>query len=318
MLLLRATSPTSGRRRGSGSERIARAEAGPGPCPFHLGACGRTLTKIAASCHDRREVLALAAVLSRLAAALPARPLPRSPTMDDLLDGTHLQVVAASWALSHCAMLGGKLDLQGSQAFRVAAAAQLVLQAAPWSLAVGRAAVEHYGQQEAEHLGVSAHLAECCAAFATAMATASDILLLPPAQRDAAAAFASSTARPDALLPWLREMAPTLLMLPSEFADDPGKSVCLTRARRIGVAAFCLQPAEAPWVRGCRAPLLRSAIPPLPPLGACISQLCSVQAVVPPATLHACHPYCFPPAVRCGCRCDAPYAPGAALVWSHC
>ncbi|KAI7838102.1 hypothetical protein COHA_008110 [Chlorella ohadii] len=191
----------------------------------------------------RQEVLALAAALCRLAAALPAPPLPlpSSPTSEEFQDAAHLQVLAASWALSHCALLGRKLDLPGDQAFRVAAAAQLVLQAGPWSLAVGRAACEQNGQQEAPF----ALLAECCAAFSTALLTVSEMLLLGPVRHDAAAAFAGSTARPDALLPWLREMAQTLLALPTDFADDSRATQYMHRAlRTVGqfVAAVTVGP----------------------------------------------------------------------------
>ena len=169
-----------------------------------------------------REVLALADALSRLAPSLPERPLPRSPAMTDLLDATHLHVLAASWALTHCAMLGEKLELTSSQALGVAAAAQAVLQAAPWSLAVGRAAIECHGLQIALRHGEAAHLAECCAAFGTALAMVFNSMLVPLVQRDAAVAFAGSTTRPEVLLPVLRELAFTLLALPApeDCADD--------------------------------------------------------------------------------------------------
>lgn len=217
VVLCRTTTPTIGMPRGSERENASRS-ASTSPWSLHSA-----LTTIVSRCHDRREVLALADALSRLAPSLPERPLPRSPAMTDLLDATHLHVLAASWALTHCAMLGEKLSLTSSQALRVAAAAQLVLQAAPWSLAVCRAAIERHGLQAALRQGEAAHLAECCAAFGTALAIVFNSMLVPLVQRDAAAAFAGSTARPEVLLPVLLELALTLLALPApeDFADDP-------------------------------------------------------------------------------------------------
>lgn len=245
------------------------------------------LTHCLAACHDCREVLTLAGALSRLAVALPARQLSRSPTVNDFRDAVHLQSLAASWGLAHCTLLGIKLNLSGSQALRVANAAQLVLQAAPWSLAVGRAGIEQHGPQEAVRLGLAGQLAECCDVFGAAVATAAE-LVQRTATQDVVAAWAGSAARPSALLPFLREMALTLLSLPAEFSDNPRK---LMRRHLLGVAWHFMAWHGA----GGQLSVLSSASLELLP--------------VRPGFL--CNPS------RCACRRGAPCTPGAGLLLQH-
>lgn len=57
------------------------------------------LTHCLAACHDCREVLTLAGALSRLAVALPARQLSRSPTVNifGMLCTCSLWLLAGGW-----------------------------------------------------------------------------------------------------------------------------------------------------------------------------------------------------------------------------
>lgn len=95
-----------------------------------------------------------------------------------------------------------------------------MLRAGPPALAAGRAALAGSGLAEQPEL--ASCLAAHCEAQAAAFDAVAEGLLLVPKNQQAAAAFAGSTARPEALLPWLREMAQTLVALPAQYFKDEG------------------------------------------------------------------------------------------------
>lgn len=168
-----------------------------------------------------KAVLGLAAALSRLAdkhgsggaALAAAAPWPQP---------SHAQLLAASLALAQCARLGMRMAVSANDAARIAAAVQLVLRASPHALAAGIAALASSGMQPDGCMGAFS-VCYYCSGYAAALHAVCELLAAAPRYQQAAAAFASSTARPEALLPFLREMAQTLLALTSEYADDEGE-----------------------------------------------------------------------------------------------
>jgi len=92
-----------------------------------------------------------------------------------------------------------------------------VLQASPSLLSGLIAAAQDASQELAPQHEVLQTLSAHCFADVRAVAGVCITLLDPETQPDAAAAFASSTARPAVLLPWLRTVAQALLVLPVTF-----------------------------------------------------------------------------------------------------
>ena len=134
--------------------------------------------------------------------------------------GAIAQLATTSAALQSCALLAERLDMSSSDSLRVAAAVQPVLQGSPRLLSAARAS------QRAMQPGTLAELAAHCFTYAQAVGAVMDLLCVSPERRDAAAAFAASTARPQVLLPWLREMAQLLMVLPAYYPDDNSEQTC--------------------------------------------------------------------------------------------
>lgn len=156
-------------------------------------------------------MLGLAAALSKLADRPPLPAGGGAPA--DWPHDAHARLLAASLVLTHVAMFSERLGLAASDAVRFTAAAQLVLRASPLDLAAGKAAVEGSALQEQPELTSS--LAAHCASHAGALDAVLQ-LLRAPKNKNALTTFAGSTARPDVLLPWARQMAQALLALPVE------------------------------------------------------------------------------------------------------
>ena len=119
-----------------------------------------------------------------------------------------IQFRAACEALTGCLLLGGALeDISATAAFKIGAACSLVLGpgAAMLELALTRTRSEASADMSTVLLGIClAHLQAVGPAVGGA---------LPCNQTKAAAAFANSTGKPATLLPWLRAVSQTLLLL---------------------------------------------------------------------------------------------------------
>ena len=167
------------------------------------------------SCVARRAVLELATALSALTPAAVSAAAAQSGVIAHL----HNQLVAAGLAMKACMDLGAQLELASPDAFRLAAAAQLLLQASLPLLPLLTAVTCSAHQTEA-HRQVAVHaLAAYCFMTVAAITEVCTALLERPAWADAAAAFAGSTARPAVLLPWLQAVAQALLALPAAWGD---------------------------------------------------------------------------------------------------
>lgn len=161
-------------------------------------------------------MLALSAALCKLAAAPAYRQVAAGgPDPGNALPGLQNQLIAAGLAAAACCQLGYQLDLPSRDAFRVAAAAQLVFQAFPWLLAGLRRDVQDSPAEV--QAACSATLWLACFSALTAFAAGPGLLLPSEEQAEAAAAFAGSTAHPEVLLPFLRELVAALLALPASF-----------------------------------------------------------------------------------------------------
>lgn len=133
-------------------------------------------------------------------------------------------VAAGCWALELCAHLAQQAVLSDSDAFAIAAAAQLLFDAGPLLLVrshqascdvlrvkAAAAVAQRLGFLESateallQHAPSAAARERECTLVMQLLALASVMKrLLPPARRpQPAAAFAGSTARPEVLLPWL-------------------------------------------------------------------------------------------------------------------
>ena len=169
----------------------------------------------------RRQLLASARVLSDFATAAA-----RGADTDYLPAALVTHILASVKAIASCALLAGTLEqLDPQAAFAVCAPCSLVF-------GTGRAMlapmVLSQSPQAAFHL---------CELQLAAAAVAVGDLLLPSRQPRAAAAFANSTAKPQALVAWLGELCRALLNLQDDI--EPGQ--CNERAPLgacITIAAF--------------------------------------------------------------------------------
>lgn len=179
-----------------------------------------------------RELLELAAAVGRLEPSLTAALLPHAPGSDG---AEHLppsrayapsQLLNCSLALGSCAVLDSAMDLLGRDSYRIAAAAQLVLQAGQAYLALwpvrqfsGMVAGQMFDQDvswlEARHKALCG----------TQLSTVVNILSILQRAGGVEHAFASSTARPAVLLPWWREITQALLDLPADPQPNGGEWV---------------------------------------------------------------------------------------------
>lgn len=171
-----------------------------------------------------RLVLQLADALCDLTPAATAvlDRLRGAADLDARLGATY-QVAAAGSVLYCCSELAKQLDLADRDAFRLAAASQLVLAAGPLTLRQLKSVAEMQQVQAGGQLsGVSAVLLQQAAQAAMedmtrvllqqlcAVAATIGSLLSADRRPQAAAAFASSTARPAVLIPWLRDVTECL------------------------------------------------------------------------------------------------------------
>lgn len=152
-----------------------------------------------------------------MAAAVAAAAAPVSERLCSLLP----QLGAACRTTAECAKLAHRLDMDSHDAFRVAAAAQLALQATPPVLETMRAAASERLLDPAEQ----ADAAYGCSTFVTAVNVALSMLVAAPQRQRAAAAVAASTARPEILLPFLGAAARALLVL-TRAVPDSGEELC--------------------------------------------------------------------------------------------
>ena len=146
----------------------------------------------------------LAALAQRLAALAPALVAAITATTD-LGSPAHIQGRAACLAASACIHIGIRLQLKGSDALRVAAAARLLLLAGKAALVAG-AARQNPAYQEAQ---------KAFKRLPDSQLSAIDgcMSLMADCERpDAIAVFAATTAAPAALLPWLAAASDALLL----------------------------------------------------------------------------------------------------------
>ena len=151
----------------------------------------------------------LASIAPALAAAVAADPCD-SPAWS--------QVAAACISAAGCGSVSTELGLQGGAALRVAAAARVVLVA-------GRAALEtstERGRQRATAAPTAAQVQGITSLQLTAMTSLLHLMDLIE-QPNARAAFANSTAAPQAFLPWLSAVGDALLLCPAPLPGVAGQ-----------------------------------------------------------------------------------------------
>ena len=174
----------------------------------------------------------LASIAPALAAAVAADPCD-SPAW--------LQVAAACISAAGCGSVSTELGLQGGAALRVAAAARVVLVA-------GRAALEtstERGRQRATAAPTAAQVQGLTSLQLTAMTSLLDLMDLME-QPNARAAFANSTAAPQAFLPWLSAVGDALLLCPAPLPGVAGQKcwhACAPKKQTPASHAFIEQPA---------------------------------------------------------------------------
>lgn len=143
-----------------------------------------------------------------MAAAVAKAAAPVSEQLRSLLT----QLGAACRTTAECAKLAHRLDLDSHDAFRIAAAAQLALQATPPVLETMAVALVLPSSERLVDPARLAGAAYDCSTFVSAVNLPLNMLLAPQRQR-AAAAVAASTARPEILLRFLGAAAQALLAL---------------------------------------------------------------------------------------------------------
>lgn len=181
-----------------------------------------------------REMLELAAALHRLVPDLAAAlrlPAQSAVSTEDAIRQAGCvmhapdQLAGCSIAVGACTVLGQALNLPGHDRFRMAVAAEVVLQAGPAYFAAAWPLLQLTGTMadslqpsDASRRAVD-HEMQCAVQLCAVANTIASLQGLP----DIEAAFASSTARPAVLLPWLRHVTQALLALPADQEVSQGE-----------------------------------------------------------------------------------------------
>lgn len=135
------------------------------------------------------------------------------------------QLAGCGIAVGACIKLGAALSLPGHDIYRIAAAAEVVLQAGPAYFAAAWPVLQLTGtvadslRQSSVISTADKHmiqLAAQCTAVANTLGSLHDL-------HDVVSAFASSTARPEVMLNWLRGATQAVLALPAHQAARLGE-----------------------------------------------------------------------------------------------
>ena len=170
----------------------------------------------------------LAALAPALAAAIEAAPHWDSPAL--------WQAEAAITATSACAMVANQLQLKGSDALRVAAAAKVLVLAGRAALVAVTGAVRQTPTAVPGRQSVfESLLAELLSGMAGCMALVGDC-----GRPDAIAVFAATAAAPGALLPWLATASVAMLLAcRTSQQGAAGLAACSRAADRQCVSLHC-------------------------------------------------------------------------------
>lgn len=180
------------------------------------------------------ELTTLAQQLASIAPALAAAVAVCAP------GGPPLQLSAATVAATACGLIAFTLPLRGADALRIASAARVVLVA-------GRAALETGTVRFRHNDAFSAQLQASAGLQLAAMDSLMD-LMSSAEHPTAAAAFARSTAAPEAFMPWLTAVNDALLLSPTSWQGR----FCLGRGRLTGCCRYVCQlqrPPPPSWRR---------------------------------------------------------------------
>jgi hypothetical protein len=152
----------------------------------------------------------LATLAQRLASIAPALAAAAAVAADACASPAWLQVSAACISAAGCGSVSTKLRLQGSAALLIAAAAQVVLVAGRTALVTSTERV----RQQAPAAPAAAQVQATALLQLTAMTSFLTLMDLVE-QPNVKAAFANSTAAPQAFLPWLSAVGDALLLCPA-------------------------------------------------------------------------------------------------------
>lgn len=212
-----------------------------------------------------------------------AEPLPALLAALDVSPPCLMQFSAGLYSLSAVATMAGRLGVQPSAAFRIASACQLVFDLGRRCTAIIAASAE--AGAAAGRPSSSATLGMLTSLVAMQLEAVGGCfqLLQPQAypQTQAAVAFVRSTARPDVLVGWLREVARAMAVLRRELEEstDPGGQEAIETMFAISM----LLPLDALW--DCSIQPARSRRPNLAALPPVLLQVPPSSAATQPSLL---------------------------------